>query len=252
MRSSTLDPDDLDRPDWNSLKANYSKHDVGEAYLKGRLEQMGLHVEHWGIDMRDHDDHLIFDNKMDLRCWEPLDGQEHAPVEWPDGPTKRWQCFDADPSFVSAIKSHDEVSAAQALGFGTWQCRALIDVKTKSSEEWMCVTNLRHLAHYAEWANEHWAWDIPTAIYFTMVDMDSETVGERNIFVPIPHEWQWEDLVLHYDPDEDYSVSWPNRKKLAESVPIVKEAFPAPDGNDVVRFREDAYENFDWVVSEVL
>jgi predicted ATP-dependent serine protease len=53
--------------DWNSLLTNYSKHDIGEAHLTGRIKQRGFQVENWGIDQRHDDSGLIFDNKMDLR-----------------------------------------------------------------------------------------------------------------------------------------------------------------------------------------
>jgi len=73
MKRTDISPDELDRPDWNSLLNNYSKHDIGEAYFRGRAEEMGLDLEQWGIDKRHDDDGLIFDNKMDLKLYDEDD-----------------------------------------------------------------------------------------------------------------------------------------------------------------------------------
>ena len=62
--------DTLLRSDGNSLQEGYKLHDIGEAYFRGRMDEMGLHTEQWGIDMRDDDSgELIYDDKMDLRIW---------------------------------------------------------------------------------------------------------------------------------------------------------------------------------------
>jgi len=88
MERRQVDPDELQREEWNSLLNNYDKHDVGEAYFTGRMHQIGLQVEHWGIDMRHDQDTLIFDDKMDLRLWEPLAGQG-VPGTWPSDAERR-------------------------------------------------------------------------------------------------------------------------------------------------------------------
>lgn len=73
MAVRELDPEELDRPDWNSLLQNYDKHDIGEAYFIECAEALGFDVVEWGIDRRHHDDHLVFDDKMDLRLWDEDD-----------------------------------------------------------------------------------------------------------------------------------------------------------------------------------
>jgi hypothetical protein len=69
MNKTTRPIDTLQRPDGNDLQSNYSIHDVAEAYFRGRMDEMGLHTEQWGIDMRHDDENLIYDNKMDVRIW---------------------------------------------------------------------------------------------------------------------------------------------------------------------------------------
>jgi hypothetical protein len=247
MERTDIDPDDLDRPEWNSLLANYDLHDIGEAYLTGRLHQIGLHVEHWGIDKRHDDEGLIFDNKMDLRLWEPLDGQDESPAVWPsDSFTgERFSVADVDGMFDIPNQS----DKAGYIDEDEWRLRGIVDVKTKSSEDWLGKFNLRHLAHYAEWADHY---DVPVFLYFTLVDADAEEVGEKNIMVEIPSEWSWETLVDHYDRDTEYDLSYGELKDDARTCSIVKRTFRAPDGNLVVTVDEDAYNDFDYIVENVL
>lgn len=71
MNSKTQPISNLQRPDGNDLQSNYTKHDIGEAYFRGRMDERGYFTEQWGIDMRDSDsDTLIYDDKMDLRVWD--------------------------------------------------------------------------------------------------------------------------------------------------------------------------------------
>jgi hypothetical protein len=70
MERTDRSVDTLDRPDGNSLEENYSSHDIGERHAKALITYHGLHVENWGIDKREEDDTLIFDDKMDFRVWE--------------------------------------------------------------------------------------------------------------------------------------------------------------------------------------
>lgn len=224
-RREGLSPDDLDRPDWNSLKANYSKHDIGEAYFKGRIHQIGLEVENWGIDMRDDDQGgLIFDDKMDLRLWEPR-GDYGEPNFWPQS--------DLTHHHIEAEREYD--------------LRGVVDIKTKANPNWLGVFNLRHLAHYAYWADNY---DVPVFLYFTMVDMEAERVGEENILVEVPAFDNYYDYVMHFDREEDYSFNVMG--DITDDCDIVSRAFRAPDGNPVVALDESAYENFDYLVEEVL
>lgn len=245
-----IDPETLQRPEWNSLLNNYSKHDIGEAYFQGRVEQIGLQVEHWGIDKRHHDDGLIFDNKMDLRLWEPRDGQD-KPDLWPSNvpalddikepecPTE-WFRYDSDDEYTSYRHTSGDVQ---------WTLRAVADVKTKSNSDWLGKFNLRHLAHYAEWAHKY---DVPVFVYMTMVDPDAEQVGQEDFLTPIVADWNWELLCDHYDDEVDTSLSYGELKDTARGCPIVERTFRAPDGNLVVETADEYKHNWDYFVGDVL
>lgn len=224
-RHDTLEADDLQREDWNSLKNNYDKHDIGEAYFTGRMDQIGLEVENWGIDMRDDDQGgLIFDDKMDLRLWEPQ-GDYGSPNIWPD----------------SELTHHHEEATRE------YELCGVTDIKTKANPNWLGVFNLRHMAHYAYWADNY---DVPVFLYFTLVDMEDEMVGEENILVEVPAFDNYYDYVMHFDHDEDYSFNVMSH--IADDCDIVDRAFRAPDGNPVIALDDSAYRDFDYVVEKVL
>jgi len=236
--------------DWNSLQSAYQKHDIGEAYFQGRVEQIGLHVEHWGIDKRHEDDHLIFDNKMDLRLWEPLDGQDEYPTEWPpdDFDKRVWAATEEDESInIPAIDAGGATPEPSTYNEVQWELRAIADVKTKSSKSWLGKFNLRHLAHYAEWADH---FDVPVFVYMTMVDTESKSVGEEGFLAPIPSDWDWPHLLDHYDGDMRHSYG--EMKDFARTCPIVKSTFRAPDGNLVIEIEDEYRYNWDWFITEVL
>lgn len=224
-RREDLSADDLQREEWNSLKNNYSKHDIGEAYLTGRFHQIGLCVENWGIDMRDDEgDGLIFDDKMDLRLWEPQ-GDYEDPNIWPSG---------------ELAHEHEEATREYEL-------KGVCDIKTKSNPDWLGVFNLRHLSHYAYWADNY---DVPVFLYFTLVDMDAETVGEKNIFVEVPAFDNHYDYVMHFDRDSDYKMDVMSH--ITSDCEIVDRVFRAPDGNPVVSLDSNYYQDFDYVVENVI
>ncbi|WP_226041144.1 hypothetical protein [Natrinema sp. DC36] len=241
-RRERLDPEDLQREEWNSLVNNYDKHDIGEAYLTGRLHQIGLEVENWGIDQRHDDgDGLIFDNKMDLRLWEPQ-GDYGAPTFW--------------PSDASIAKSSEEGVAADGglisehvEGEREYDLKGVCDIKTKANPDWLGKFNLRHLTHYSYWAE---AYDVPVFLYFTLVDLESEEVGERNIIMEVPHDWYWGELARHYDSDDDLRLTYGECKDAARDCPLVDRTFRAPDGNLVVSTNEDLYDNLDYITEKVL
>lgn len=224
-RDRRLDAEDLQREEWNNLKNNYDKHDIGEAYFTGRMDQIGLEIENWGIDMRDDDQGgLIFDDKMDLRLWEPQ-GNFGQPNFWPSG---------------DLVHHHEETPRQYEL-------RGICDIKTKANPDWLGTFNLRHLAHYAYWADNY---EVPVFLYFTLVDMDAEKVGEKNIVVEVPAFDNYYDYVMHFDHDEDYSFNV--MADIADDCPIVDRAFRAPDGNPVVSLDESAYNDFDYLVENVI
>jgi hypothetical protein len=247
MERTDLDPDALDRPDWNSLKANYDIHDIGEAYFVGRMHQIGLQVEHWGIDMRDDDDGLIFDNKMDLRLWEPLDGQDYPPDAAGVDPPIPKLTQPCDPElYKQACKELETPPAMEEFETESWSLQGLVDVKTKTNPDWLGILNLRHLVHYAEWAER---FDVPVFLYFTMVDMDAERVGEQNILVPVESWDYFDQYVEHFDRDTGFTTDW---SEISNDCPYVERSFRAPDGNPVVQIDSDYYRDFDYLVEEVL
>jgi len=249
MERRNIDAETLEREEWNSLLNNYDKHDVGEAYFTGRAHEMGLQVEHWGIDMRHDDDGLVFDNKMDLRLWEPANEQD-SPSTWPsdvldiDGvessnTPSSWFRHTADD-----YETYSESASGADGQTDEWQLRAVCDVKTKANDSWMGVFNLRHYAHYAHWAD---AYDVPVFVYFTPVDMDDEVVGETNALVPMTTDWNYERVSRHFDPDDPTRLDWETLKETATDSTIINRVFEAPDRNPVVAVNEGEWRTFNWL-----
>jgi len=65
MRRGSKSADDLDRQ--YSLEESYEPHDVGEAHVRARVSDVGLDAVQWGIDEREDEGNLIYDDKLDLR-----------------------------------------------------------------------------------------------------------------------------------------------------------------------------------------
>lgn len=243
-----LDPDDLDRPDWNSLLNNYSKHDIGEAYFVGRMEQLGLEVEHWGIDKRHEDDSLIFDNKMDLRLWEPLDGQSYPPDADDGFGGYIWEETPDDDGDFGPIAVPEGPSNDSIFDTISWELRGVADVKTKASESWFGKFNVRHLAHYAEWSDHY---GVPTFVYMTMVDPDAEKVGQEAFLTPIPTDWNWRLLCDHYD-DDSTRLSYGDIKDVVRECSISERVHRAPDGNLVLKVDEDEQRGYGYFTEQIL
>lgn len=213
MRTTDIDPDSLNRPDGNDLLSNYELHDCGEAYFTELMESTGLQAEPWGLDMRHDDSGLIFDNKMDLRLWEPLNGQSDTP-QWPTeklvhGITEQWDMAS------ETVKRE-------------WQLRGVVDVKTKSNPDWMGKFNVRHLVHYAEWADHY---DVPVFVYMTVVDSDAGVVGDDEFVVPITTDWDFQILANNYDTDSSTNLTYGDIKDICRKCDISERVFRAPDGN---------------------
>ncbi len=231
MEHSTLDPDDLLRPDWNSLKKNYDKHDISEAYLKGVLHENGYVVENYGIDMRDHDDHLIFDDKMDLRVW---DG---------DGTT-----VNIPSSFSGSryVEEHVDPNDPNTIHTEEYELRGTIDVKAKANDDWLGITNVRHLAHYAAYASST---GTVAMIYFSMVDPDAREVGEQDMFVEVPTDWGWAPVVDHYD--ESISLSGSGIADRVLESDSISRVFRAPDQNMVAAFDDSVWMDTAWAMERL-
>jgi hypothetical protein len=245
-RDDTLDPENLNRPDWNSLKSNYDKHDIAEAYFIGCVNQLGLEAEAWGIDMRHDDEAMTFDDRMDLRLWEPL-LDSGTPLAWPsDVPHDQWLA-EANPEwwYVDEADGHKHFNCQG--GTRAWRLRSIVDVKSKANTDWMGILNLRHLAHYAAHADTY---DVPVCLYFTMVDMDAESVGEENTIVQVPTEWPYERVNEHFETEGGYE-EWPDLKALAAECSIVDRTFQAPDGNAVVDTTDDSHRDFEWFETQL-
>jgi hypothetical protein len=249
MERVGTDPEALNREEWNSLLNNYDKHDVGEAYFTGRMHQIGLQTEHWGIDMRHDDDSLIKDNKMDVRLWEPLNGQD-VPGTWPsDVPndmvpevTDQWHRYETEGGQAYTHEVPDAPS-------DEWGLRGVVDIKTKANEDWMCAFNVRHFAHYAHWAEEY---DVPVFVYFTMVDMDAERVGDENVLIPVSTDWNYEVVQDHFDTNDPVTLDWPTLKDIVGEATMTDRVSRAPDGNPVIWTDESEWRNFDYLVEQVL
>ena len=69
MNKTARPVSNLMRDEDNDLQSNYILHDYAEAYFTGRIDQLGYHIEQWGIDQRQNDQTLTYDDKMDLRIW---------------------------------------------------------------------------------------------------------------------------------------------------------------------------------------
>lgn len=90
-RDESTVPDDLQRPEGNSLLENYDKHDVGEREFVRRCARRDLTVREWGIDMRhdDGEDGIIYDDKMDFIV-EDTDGNDVALVDVKTKSSPKW------------------------------------------------------------------------------------------------------------------------------------------------------------------
>lgn len=140
-RDEDTKPEDLKRPEGNSLESNYLLHDIGERYVAELFDDEDLHLEPWGIDMREDDgeDGLIYDDKMDFRVFAPSkDGED-----------------------TEGVGDSEVFSGDQLVG--------LLDVKTKSSPQYMGQFNERHYVEYHGNADEY---GVPTYVVMCQIDGD--------------------------------------------------------------------------------
>lgn len=227
---TSIDPSALNREDWNSLLNNYSLHDVAEAHITGRLEDSGLHVEQWGLDDRYNNDNLVFDNRMDIRIWESKHDTQMSPSPPPSFTGDHIEQRCSDGSSITDIHQ--------------WQLRGVLDVKAKSSSSWMGIFNLRHLAHYAAWADTY---DVPVYVTFTQITREENEVGET--FVCPIQPWDgYEAYVNHYDRETEHAI---DTTTIADDCPYVNRTFGADDGNAVVVIDDNNRYDFDYLLGAI-
>lgn len=206
--------DSLSRPEGNSLKENYSLHDVGSEHLVSLIDEWNEDQTHWeydildvGIDMRDEDEVLIYDDKMD------------------------YTVVDVDPS------PHEDTHRYVEL--------ADIDVKTKTSQKWMNVFNLRHYAHYVA-QNNHTKYK---DAYVFMCLLDDGEVDEINV-LPVEENDMAIEYEAYFDPEKESTIE--SYGECVDDFEYVDSAFIAPDRNPVIRFDESYLMSVDEWVEEVL
>lgn len=210
MERSARTADDLQRPAWNSLEHNYDVHDVGEAFVRQHCLERGLDVEAWGINKREDDGGLIFDDKMDLQLYGSVD-PEHVRGDTPLG--------------------------SRALA-------GIVEVKTKRSADWYGVINARHLRKYLSIRH---AFDVPTYIYMAHVDEDGEhNTIERDTFIPLV-PWDEYQAVLDGEHPGYEAATGGDEQFLMDHIEgyeLVEYVWRAPDGNKVVTLDVDV--GLDW------
>jgi len=125
------------------------------------------------------------------------------------------------------------------------RCHGLVDVKTKSSQDWMGIFNERHLVKYARWAA---LYDVPVVVFFTLVDEDTETVGTDSFVVEIPPFDEYEQYYRHYAKDGvDAHFYLDSTDTIVDDCPIVKRTFGANDANRVVVCDENHYQSLEYL-----
>ncbi len=107
---------------------------------------------------------------------------------------------------------------------------ALIEVKSKRSEDWFGVINRHHLIHYVVQSHDH---DVPTLIYMCRSDGGDECIVD-DTFIPVGSWGEYQrvrnDEFVYYPAEE-------SERFLTEQIdehPLVDRTWRAPDGNQVV------------------
>jgi hypothetical protein len=150
MERGTRLPESLNRPEGNDLKSNYESHDAAEEAFLSMLPS-SVEVYPIGIDERDDDGKLIYDDNPDLL------------VTTGDG--------------------------------------ALVDIKSKTSDQWMRFLNERHYWKYRDKAAEH---DVPAYVFFYNTNTSESILcrvdGDGRVYKTSTH---------------DFMLSFPDRNKAA-------------------------------------
>jgi len=124
------------------------------------------------------------------------------------------------------------------------KCHGLVDVKTKSSHDWLGIFNERHLVKYARWAA---LYDVPVVVFFTLVDTDHDTVGDETFIVEIPPFDGYEQYYRHYTKNGvDAHFYMDSTDSIVNDCPVVKRTFGADDANTVVVCDESHYQSLQY------
>lgn len=118
MEVTNRDPSTLNRPEGNDLLSNYQAHDIAEEHVVSELEMRGLTVSEWGIDMRENDEALIYDDKMDMKVYDHH-GELAAIVDVKSKRSDRWM----GRYNLRHYRDYLEISQEYAVPVFVWMCK---------------------------------------------------------------------------------------------------------------------------------
>ena len=106
MRETDIPVESLNRPSGNSLQDGYELHDKAEDVFRSLLPEW-VSVLQLGIDKRDEDDTLIYDDRMDFLL-DGRDGQVMVDVKSKSSDTYMRFCNERHyRKYVAAAEEHD-------------------------------------------------------------------------------------------------------------------------------------------------
>lgn len=148
-----------------SLAEAYELHDVGEALLCRRLRRAGFIPVQFGDDAR-HADTILLGDGPDIACYNAFDEDRSLRP----GASQ----FGSDATHMDDEKQRDPIDwskprAAENAPDGSPD--GYIEIKTKSSPDWMYHCNRRHFNDYVEAADEL---DAPVVIWWALIAEDTE------------------------------------------------------------------------------
>jgi len=220
-----------DRP----LEDAYEVHDVGYAFLVGRLTRHGLAVVDHGDDAR-HADEVFYGDGPDLGVYDVDNGGDGG-----DG-GEIASSEEGVPDDVPENRSPD----------------GYVEIKCKESEEWFGRLNRRH---FTEYVNFHHEADAPVFIWFALVDAVNQTlerdaffevtgtdqidgsvvdVSERTVVFPASASYEVTDApddVTYRGVDASDVVGVESRDEIVDHIPEVH-------GNEVVCLDENQLRSF--------
>lgn len=248
IKKSNITSDDLER--FNPFSQAYKQHDQGEEMLLNYLLDNGVVPVSWGIDLREMNGGLIFESeRVDFEVYEGISEEdkaklidlkerkheqeslEEAPLEAAGAlyrSSDREFDFDDDWGLRKRQKyvrdnwiTESEKEELNRLE-DKFEKKALLELKTKNSEEWMRVINKRHYEKFRDIALSA---DVPLYIVFINLNKGIESA---EIFDPRSEVKTGSDI----------------------NCSRVDEEGRAPDKNEVVEFYERDKIRFNEVLSK--